>query len=185
MRILIISAILLLGAHEAVAKASTSYRDMSVSADKALGQHNFFEARNQLAGALLKAVEQNAKSAEIIAIRTRLIGVYKRCHQSKTAAQLSKLPQGSLRAFAKKEYRPNVWYDAAGGVYNNVISKTPIIGIATMDKDGVIKAPLEGLGPSHAAGFMLLKPGDKDYDLMIKHLGGLNPGESKPIPAFK
>ncbi|MBX3074180.1 hypothetical protein KF913_09640 [Candidatus Obscuribacterales bacterium] len=185
MRIFAISVIVLWCTLAASAESSQSYHDLIDAANKAIDENNFFEARNQLAGALLKSIEQSAKTSEILGIRNRLAGAYKKTHQEKTAAKLLRLSKPSLRLFAKEKYNPDVWYDAAGGVYSNVICKTRTIGIARMDKNGVITAPLESTGVSHAAGFMLLKPGDKDYELIIKHVGGLKPGESKPIPAFK
>lgn len=165
--------------------ALATYHELTSAAEKATKERNYFEARNQLYGALLIAIDQHSKPPEIDELKTRLSRALRSTKEFKQADAIMKLRHNELRAFVKKRYQPDVWYDAAGGVYNNAIPKTRIVGVARMDKDGVIKAPIESTGASHAAGFMLLKPGDKDYDMMIKHVGGLKPGESKPIPVFR
>jgi hypothetical protein len=59
------------------------------------------------------------------------------------------------------------------------------IGVATMEKDGTIVLQLRATGPG-VMGDALLKypPSDKDYKKILDHLGGLKPGESKPVPPF-
>jgi hypothetical protein len=60
------------------------------------------------------------------------------------------------------------------------------IGAATMLPDGTIKLQLRAEGPGGTVGDALLTypPSDKDYAKILKHLGGLKPGESKPVPPF-
>jgi hypothetical protein len=57
------------------------------------------------------------------------------------------------------------------------------IGVATMLPDGTIRlrlrAPLPGGGSGE--GEMDYKPGDPDYQQVLAHLGGLKPGETKPV----
>ena len=57
------------------------------------------------------------------------------------------------------------------------------IGVATMLPDGIIhlrlRAPLPGGGSGE--GEMDYKPGDPDYLAILAHLGGLKPGETKPV----
>jgi hypothetical protein len=33
-------------------------------------------------------------------------------------------------------------------------------------------------------GFIVLRPGDKNYESTIAHVGGLEPGQSKPVPPW-
>jgi len=57
------------------------------------------------------------------------------------------------------------------------------IGVATMLPDGTIhlrlRAPLPGGGSGE--GEFDYKPGDPDYQAILAHLGGLKPGETKPV----
>lgn len=57
------------------------------------------------------------------------------------------------------------------------------IGMATMLPDGTIHMelhlPAPGGGWSESA--VDYRPGDRYYDEVIDHVGGLNPGESKPV----
>lgn len=60
------------------------------------------------------------------------------------------------------------------------------IGSATMLKDGTIQLMLRAEGPGAAVGDALItyKKGDAKYGEILKHLGGLEPGKSKPVPPF-
>ena len=60
------------------------------------------------------------------------------------------------------------------------------IGEATMAPDGTIALQLRAEGPGNLEGDALLtyKPGDPDYAKVLAHLGGLKPGESKPVPPW-
>jgi hypothetical protein len=59
------------------------------------------------------------------------------------------------------------------------------IGTATMEPDGTIVLMLRAEG-SGAVGDALLKypRGHKQYDEILQHLGGLRPGETKPVSPF-
>jgi hypothetical protein len=60
----------------------------------------------------------------------------------------------------------------------------PAIGIATMQPDGSIAVRVR-IGPqSDREAVLVLYPGDSTYQRMIEHVGGLMPGESKPIPPW-
>lgn len=61
------------------------------------------------------------------------------------------------------------------------------IGIATMDDDGVLHLLLRAEDPSGAVGDAAFEyaPGDEDYQEMINHLGGIQPGEQKLVPPWK
>jgi hypothetical protein len=56
------------------------------------------------------------------------------------------------------------------------------IGDATMASDGVITMRL-GMTTDckHVDGLFVYRPGAADYDDVLKHLGGLKPGETKPV----
>lgn len=60
------------------------------------------------------------------------------------------------------------------------------IGSATMTKDGTIILDLRAEGAGGMAGdARLVYPrGHKQYDEILKHLGGLRPGETKPVPPW-
>jgi hypothetical protein len=59
------------------------------------------------------------------------------------------------------------------------------IGQATMEADGTIVLMLRAEGPM-VMGDALLRypPGDKDYENVKKHIGGLEPGQSKAVPPW-
>jgi hypothetical protein len=63
---------------------------------------------------------------------------------------------------------------------------TQSIGRATMDSDGTIVMDLraEASGGTVGDARLVYHPGDKDYAMVLKHLGGLKPGETKPVPPF-
>jgi hypothetical protein len=63
---------------------------------------------------------------------------------------------------------------------------TEPIGQVTMLKDRTIHLMLRAELPSGAIGdgFFVLLPGDKNYEATIVHVGGLEPGQSKPVPPW-
>jgi hypothetical protein len=60
------------------------------------------------------------------------------------------------------------------------------IGQATMEPDGTIVLMLRAEAPGGGVGEGLLRypPGDKDYEMVKQHVGGLEPGQSKPVPPW-
>lgn len=60
------------------------------------------------------------------------------------------------------------------------------IGQATMKEDGTIILRLRAETDDGAVGETLLtySPTDKDYEAILQHLGGLKPGENKPVPPW-
>lgn len=60
------------------------------------------------------------------------------------------------------------------------------IGVATMRADGTIVLQLRAETDDGAIGdgYFTYAPTDKDYDSVLEHLGGLKPGESKPVPPW-
>jgi len=60
------------------------------------------------------------------------------------------------------------------------------IGSAKMLPDGTLELMLRATDGKGMVGDALLKlaPGDKDYDMWLRHLGGMKPGEEKFIPPF-
>ena len=60
------------------------------------------------------------------------------------------------------------------------------IGTATMNADRSIDLMLraEGAGGTTGDSLEKLKVGDKEYEMVLRHVGGLRPGESKPVPPW-
>ncbi len=59
------------------------------------------------------------------------------------------------------------------------------IGTATMSEDGTITLQLRSLWPNPVAeGVLTYAPDDPQYDDMRRHVGGLEKGQSKPLPPF-
>lgn len=59
------------------------------------------------------------------------------------------------------------------------------IGVATMDADGTIVLQLRANDGGVRGESRLTYPRThKDYDAILKHLGGLRPGETKPVPPW-
>ena len=56
------------------------------------------------------------------------------------------------------------------------------IGAASMAQDGTITLRLRAVERgSVGEGLLTYRPGDKDYRAVKDHLGGLKPGETKPV----
>jgi hypothetical protein len=55
-----------------------------------------------------------------------------------------------------------------------------------MDPDGTIILWLsaEEPGKIHGDARLAYPPGSKDYRMVLEHLGGLKPGQTKPVPAW-
>jgi hypothetical protein len=60
------------------------------------------------------------------------------------------------------------------------------IGEATMKDDGTIILDLRAEGENGEIGIGRLEypPAHPQYDYIMKHIGGIKPGESKPVPPF-
>lgn len=59
------------------------------------------------------------------------------------------------------------------------------IGVADMAADGTITLHLKSLWPdAHEDSDLTYAPDDPQYNEMKQHLGGIDPGQSKPIPPF-
>lgn len=60
------------------------------------------------------------------------------------------------------------------------------IGSAHLTKDGLLEVMLraEGEGGMVGDAFFAYKQGTPEYDEVMKHIGGLKRGESKPVPAY-
>ena len=55
-----------------------------------------------------------------------------------------------------------------------------------MDEDGTINLWLRAESDDGAVGqgFFTYAPGDEEYDEVLEHIGGLKPGENKPVPPW-
>lgn len=74
---------------------------------------------------------------------------------------------------------------AAAQTSPNVIpcSAVASIGTAEMANDGTITLHLQSLWPDPVAeGEIVYAPDDPQYDEIKKHLGGIAPGDKKPVP---
>jgi hypothetical protein len=62
----------------------------------------------------------------------------------------------------------------------------PTIGVATMQEDRTIALRLRAESDDGATGegYFTYAPGDPDYDAVRQHVGGLEPGQSKPVPPW-
>ena len=60
------------------------------------------------------------------------------------------------------------------------------IGVATMEQNGTIVLDLRGEGPGRQVGHgrITYPPDHRDYRAVLDHLGGLQPGERKPVPPW-
>ena len=59
------------------------------------------------------------------------------------------------------------------------------IGVAEMAADGVISLRLHSLSPNPIAeGVLTYAPDDPQYEEIKRHLGGITPGEFKPVPPW-
>ena len=56
------------------------------------------------------------------------------------------------------------------------------IGTAVMSADGTITLTLRS--PDGAEGVLAYKKNDPQYARILSHIGGIKPGEHKPVPAF-
>jgi hypothetical protein len=60
------------------------------------------------------------------------------------------------------------------------------IGSATMLADGTLQLQLRAEGEGGMVGDALISypPSHEQYQMVLKHLGGMKPGDSKPVPPF-
>lgn len=62
---------------------------------------------------------------------------------------------------------------------------TGSIGTALMSGDGTITLNLRSAQPgSPLTGVTAVRPGDPNYARILSHLGGMTPGEKKPVAPF-
>jgi hypothetical protein len=58
------------------------------------------------------------------------------------------------------------------------------IGTALMSPDGTITLNIRSAPGAPLDGVAAVKRGDPKYNRILSHLGGMNPGERKPVPPF-
>ena len=81
--------------------------------------------------------------------------------------------------------------DRVGGIKpgetKNVPPSPAVIGMATMSSDRTIHLHLWGKSEQGAVaeGVFDYKPDDPKYQQILQHLGGITPGQSKPVPPFE
>lgn len=61
------------------------------------------------------------------------------------------------------------------------------VGTALMEDDGIVMMMLHAQTPNGDWGVsrFYLRPGTADYDALIERVGGLQPGEKKPVPSWE
>ena len=61
------------------------------------------------------------------------------------------------------------------------------IGTATMSEDGTITLTLTATSPDGITGEGVLEypPDDPDYQMIYDHIGGIEPGQEKPVAPFE
>ncbi len=74
----------------------------------------------------------------------------------------------------------------AGGCLRRTPSPPASIGVATMTPDSTIIVDLRAEGSGGMVGHarFVYPPDHPRYQQTLKHLGGLRPGESKPVPPW-
>jgi hypothetical protein len=61
----------------------------------------------------------------------------------------------------------------------------PSIGTARMTESRAVVLTLRATGPGLTGDAeVTYRPGDQHYAMVVAHVGGLEPGESKPVPPF-
>jgi hypothetical protein len=70
--------------------------------------------------------------------------------------------------------------------YQIAVTEAASIGVATMGPDGMIELRLRATGPGGMVGegFLTYPPSDPQYAEILRHLGGLKPGETKSVPPW-
>ncbi|MEI7791427.1 MAG: hypothetical protein WCJ15_09660 [Alphaproteobacteria bacterium] len=58
------------------------------------------------------------------------------------------------------------------------------IGTALMDTDGTITLNIRTIPGGPLDGVVASRPGDANYARILSHVGGMQPGEKKPVPPW-
>lgn len=66
----------------------------------------------------------------------------------------------------------------------NKLHKEPPIGDATMDDAGTIKVRIRSMGGMNVSGGIEYEKGSEHYESVLKHLGGMKPGDCKLVPPW-
>jgi hypothetical protein len=71
----------------------------------------------------------------------------------------------------------------SGALHRVAATEAASIGVATMGPDGTIELRLRATGPGGMVGegFLTYPPSDPHYADILRHLGGLKPGETKSV----
>jgi hypothetical protein len=74
----------------------------------------------------------------------------------------------------------------SAGLHMVAATEAASIGVATMASDGTIELRLRATGPGGMVGegFLTYRPNDPQYGDILRHLGGLRPGETKSVPPW-
>ena len=73
----------------------------------------------------------------------------------------------------------------AGAAQGQAVGTPASIGVASMTEDRVITLRLRAEDHGMVGeGFLTYRPGDAQYEEVVRHLGGLEPRGSKPVPPW-
>ncbi|MBI4957737.1 MAG: hypothetical protein HY908_37365 [Myxococcales bacterium] len=102
-----------------------------------------------------------------------------------SAAQSRTEPTGTNGMTSTKSDAPLADPSASATALPTGSAAAPI-GAATMEADGTLVLMLRAEGPSGAVGDAQFRypPSHPQYQKMLKHVGGMKPGESKPVPPW-
>ena len=75
------------------------------------------------------------------------------------------------------------YFGSSGFLHRIAGTEAASIGVATMGPDGTIELRLRATGPGGMVGegFLTYPPSDPHYAEILRHLGGLKPGETKSV----
>lgn len=96
-------------------------------------------------------------------------------------------PRTETEARCASDRQPAARTTANPGSSDDMTAKQPgSIGQATMNEDGTIVLQLRAEAGDGTVGDALVTyaPGDAGYNEVLEHLGGLAPGQSKPVPPW-
>lgn len=164
-----------------------------------LEDENCFEASNKLKGALIEAMKgkpgnpQEKQSREDLLLlfqreewqREDLMDLHQRLKRDLPLAKsFKKLSRDELLTRLKKDYDPNVWYTSTGGANNNAVPKGKILGEASMLSDKRVRVDLQyWTKAGEMVSTAIYAPDHPHYQFVLDEVGGLKPGETKPVLA--
>lgn len=133
--------------------------------------------------------DKNAKPAEVCSKGSTSDGINSLDVYLAQAPNRKSAGQGSSAEAAPAQDKPPVKFEELPAAKQKVVEddynkkhKGEIpIGDATMDASETIRVRLRRMGGMHADGYVSYKKGSEHYDNVLKHIGGIKPGEVKLV----